>query len=38
MQVEEYTTIDGLVCVRWSDEQGEHSMTKEAYLASQEEK
>jgi hypothetical protein len=31
MTIETYTTIDGLECVIWTDEQGTHSMTKEAY-------
>ena len=31
MAIEKYTTIDGAECVTWSDNQGTHSMTKEAY-------
>jgi hypothetical protein len=31
MTIETYKTIDGLECVAWTDEQGQHSMTKEAY-------
>jgi hypothetical protein len=31
MTIETYTTIDGLECVTWTDEQGQHSMTKDAY-------
>ena len=33
--METYTTIDGVECVMWTDEQGTHSMTKEAYDLSQ---
>ena len=35
MTIETYTTIDGLECVTWTDEQGQHSMTKAAYEAMQ---
>ena len=35
MAIETYTTIDGIDCVTWTDEQGTHSMTKEAYDLSQ---
>jgi len=31
MTIETYTTLDGVECVTWTDEQGTHSMTKEAY-------
>ena len=31
MTIETYTTLDGIECVKWTDEQGTHSMTKEAY-------
>ena len=31
MAIKKYTTIDDVECVSWIDEQGEHSMTKEAY-------
>jgi hypothetical protein len=31
MTTETYTTIDGIECVTWTDEQGTHSMTKTAY-------
>ena len=31
MTMETYTTVDGVECVAWRDEQGQHSMTKEAY-------
>ena len=31
MTIETYTTIDGVECVSWTNEQGTHSMTKEAY-------
>jgi hypothetical protein len=33
MTVETYLTVDGVECVAWTDEQGEHSMTREAYTA-----
>jgi hypothetical protein len=34
--METYTTIDGVECVMWTDENGSmHSMTKEAYDAQQ---
>jgi hypothetical protein len=35
MTIETYTTIDGLECVTWTDEQGQHSITKDAYEAMQ---
>ena len=35
MTIETYTTVDGVECVTWTDEQGTHSMTKEAYDLSQ---
>ena len=31
MTIETYTTIDGVECVTWTDEQGTHSMLKSAY-------
>ena len=31
MTIQNYTTVDGVKCVSWADEQGEHSMTKAAY-------
>jgi hypothetical protein len=34
MAIEEYSNVDGIECVYWVDEQGEHSMTKTAYLES----
>ena len=33
--IETYLTVDGVECVTWTDEQGTHSMTKEAYDLSQ---
>ena len=35
MTIETYTTLDGVECVTWTDEQGTHSMTKKAYDLSQ---
>jgi hypothetical protein len=29
--METYTNTNGVTCVIWTDEQGMHSMTKEAY-------
>jgi hypothetical protein len=29
--METYLNLDGIECVSWTDEQGTHSMTKEAY-------
>ena len=31
MTIKTYTTIDGLECVTWTDEQGTHSMLKSTY-------
>jgi len=31
MTIKNYKTIDGVDCVTWTDEQGQHSMTKDAY-------
>jgi hypothetical protein len=33
--METYLNTDGVECVTWTDEQGTHSMTKEAYDLSQ---
>jgi hypothetical protein len=29
--IQNYTTLDGLECVIWTDEQGTHSMLKSVY-------
>jgi hypothetical protein len=29
--METYTTVDGVECVIWTDDEGTHSMTKVAY-------
>jgi hypothetical protein len=31
MAIETFTNIDGIECVQWTDEQGNHSMLKDAY-------
>ena len=36
MTIKNYTTLDGIECVSWTDEQGTHSMIKTAYDEQQE--
>ena len=31
IKTETYETVDGVVCISWTDENGTHSMTKIAY-------
>jgi hypothetical protein len=35
MTVETFININGIECVQWTDEQGNHSMLKSAYEAQQ---